>query len=30
LCTSHQSFLWHWTPEVKRDLESRYGAASGG
>src|SRR5204863_5928137 len=24
-CTSHQSFLWHWRPEVKRDLERRYG-----
>src|SRR3989449_4022468 len=23
-CTSHQSFLWHWRPEVKRDLERRY------
>src|SRR3989442_11482152 len=22
-CTSHQSFLWHWRPEVKRDLERR-------
>src|SRR5207247_11099244 len=29
-CTSHQSFLWHWRPEVKRDLESRYGPASRG
>src|SRR2546422_11421976 len=28
-CTSHQSFLWHWRPEVKRDLERRYGPASG-
>src|SRR6266566_1851557 len=24
-CTSHHSFLWHWRPEVKRDLERRYG-----
>src|SRR5882724_10412083 len=24
-CTSHQSFLWHWRPEVKRDLERRAG-----
>src|SRR6266516_3623491 len=22
-CTSHHSFLWHWRPEVKRDLERR-------
>src|SRR3989442_10866858 len=22
-CTSHQSFLWQWRPEVKRDLERR-------
>src|SRR2546425_45178 len=26
-CTSHQSFLWHWRPEVKRDLERRWVAA---
>src|SRR6266576_4975021 len=26
-CTSHHSFLWHWRPEVKRDLERRYGTA---
>src|SRR3989442_2728459 len=24
-CTSHHSFLWHWRPDVKRDLERRYG-----
>src|SRR3989454_1186104 len=24
-CTSHQSFLWHWRPEVKRDFERRRG-----
>src|SRR5438093_1851178 len=24
-CTSHHSFLWHWRPEVKRDLERRGG-----
>src|SRR5439155_1151079 len=22
-CTSHQSSLWHWRPEVKRDWERR-------
>src|SRR5438445_487 len=22
-CTVHHSFLWHWRPEVKRDLERR-------
>src|SRR5438309_80313 len=27
-CTSHHSFLWHWRPEVKRDLERRGGAGA--